>query len=355
VSDMRMPKMDGAELLGRVKAEFPGVIRIVLSGHAERESVMRALPVSHQFLAKPCDGEMLRSVIQRACGLYTLLESESLRRVIGSTEKLPSLPKVYWDLTQTMSHADVSSKDIAEVIQQDPAMCAKLLQLVNSSYFGLARTIVSVEQAIAYLGFELVRGLSLTSQIFCALDRMPRVPGMSFHALQQHGYLTAAVAKKLAPNAKLGDEAFTAALLHDTGKLILSAAVPESVAKAIAQSQESGRPMHVEELEVLGVTHAEVGAYLLGLWGLPVPVVEAVAYHHAPLTVASKGLDTLAIVHIADALVGAHFPSVADAAPVQALDPSYLETLGVSGMLPRWSEIAFEVVDEHQSSLRRSA
>jgi HD-like signal output (HDOD) protein len=345
VSDMRMPGMDGAELLSKVRAEFPNVIRIILSGHSERESVMRALPVCHQFLAKPCDGPVLRDVIERACGLHRLLESEALRRVVGSTEKLPSLPRVYWALTQAMSNPNVSPKEIAQLVHQDPAMCAKLLQLVNSSYFGLARRVASVEQAIVYLGFELVRNLSITAHIFSAAEAMPAVAGLSFESLQEHGVLTAAVARKIAPDARSADDAFTAGLLHDVGKVILTTAVPDRVAELIALSRKSGQPMHVTELQVLGVTHAEVGAYLLGLWGLPVPIVEAVAYHHDPTSVPHTTLDSLAIVHIADALVAGQFPSVAGAAPAPALDMAYLEALGVAGELPRWSALASAIVN----------
>jgi putative nucleotidyltransferase with HDIG domain len=243
-----------------------------------------------------------------------------------------------------MSNPNVSPKEIAQVVRQDPAMCAKLLQLVNSSYFGIARRVASVEQAIVYLGFELVRNLSITAHIFRSAEAMPAVAGLSFESLQEHGVLTAAVAMKIAPDAKSADDAFTAALLHDVGKVILTNAVPDRVAELIALSRKSGQPMHATELQVLGVTHAEVGAYLLGLWGLPVPIVEAVAYHHSPASIAHTTLNTLAIVHIADALVAGQFPSVAGAAPAPALDMSYLEALGVAGELPRWSALASHIV-----------
>jgi HD-like signal output (HDOD) protein/CheY-like chemotaxis protein len=349
VSDMHMPKMDGAALLRIVKEEFPGTIRIVLSGYAERDSLMRAIPVSHQFMAKPCDGPTLVGAIERACGLHALLESEVLRRLVGGTDKLPSLPSVYWELAQTMADPDVSAKEIATVVQQDPAISAKLLQLVNSSYFGLARRTSSVEGAIVYLGCDLVRSLCLTSQVFCAADRMPAVRGLSYGALQEHALLTAAVAKVIAPDAKKADEAFTAGLLHDIGKLVLAIAIPNRVAEILTSSLKDGRPTHVVELEALGVTHAEVGAYLLGLWGLPVPIVEAVAYHHAPTNVPHTSMDTLATVHIADSLVAPHDSSEPYDPSRPTLDPAYLEALGVASEVTRWSAVVSHLVERRNS------
>jgi HD-like signal output (HDOD) protein/CheY-like chemotaxis protein len=349
VSDMRMPKMDGPELLRRVKEEFPAIIRIVLSGHADRESVFRALPVSHQFLAKPCDGDTLAAVVERACSLHALLESEPLRRVVGSTERLPSLPQVYWELTQTMADPEVTPKAIAEIVEQDPAISAKLLQLVNSSYFCLARRISSVEQAIVYLGFDLLRALALTSQVFCAVDKIPGASNNFYTALQEHGFLTAAVARKMAPNAKAADDAFTAGLLHDIGKLVLTIAVPDFEPRGGSGADASKEPQYLEELAVLGVTHAEVGAYLLGLWGLPVPIVEAVAYHHTPQMVPPRGLDTVAIVHIADSLVSCLCPSPVDG-PSGGVDGSYIEAIGATAEeVERWSKLASEIVAQRET------
>jgi HD-like signal output (HDOD) protein len=340
VSDLRMPGMDGASLLERVKDEFPSVVRIILSGHAERDSAMRALPVCHQNLAKPCDGETLKGVIERACNLNVLLQNEDLRRVIGSTDKLPSLPRVYCDLTRAIAKPDVTPKQIAAIVEQDAAISAKLLQLVNSSYFGLARRIAAVEQAIAYLGIELVRSLALTAQVFDTAEKGPSIPGWSFNHLQEQCLLTANVARAILADSKQRDEAFTAALLHDVGKVILGLAAPDQFAKVVASVKSEPQPMHTKEREVLGVTHAEVGAYLLGLWGLPVPIVEAAAYHHTPAAVAQTGLDVLAVVHIADALVGAELPEIPGVVENWTLDPVYLEKLGVLGELPRWQGIA---------------
>ena len=122
VSDMRMAGMDGAALLGQVRNDFPGTARIVLSGHAEHEAVMRALPVMHQFLNKPCSTEALRGVISRTCALQELLHADTIRELVGKLERLPSPPTIYMQLTQALADPKVTSQRIAGIVEGDPAI-----------------------------------------------------------------------------------------------------------------------------------------------------------------------------------------------------------------------------------------
>jgi len=170
VSDMRMPGMDGAELLGRVKEEFPRTTRIVLSGHAEREAVLRAMPVAHQFLSKPCDAAVLRIAIERTCGLQGLLANEALQATIGALTTLPSVPQAYAELVQAAADPAMGARDLAELVQRDPAMGAKVLQLANSAFFGRAPRVTSLQEALSFLGVELVKGVALTANIFATLE-----------------------------------------------------------------------------------------------------------------------------------------------------------------------------------------
>jgi HD-like signal output (HDOD) protein/CheY-like chemotaxis protein len=339
VSDMRMPGMDGATLLRIVKDEFPGAIRIILSGHAERDAVLRALPVSHQFLAKPCEGSVLVNALERAMHVQDLLESEALRKVVGNTVQLPSLPRIYMQLTTAMADPDATPRTIAKLLERDPAVCAKLLQVVNSSYFGLARRISGIEPAVVYLGLDLVRSLALNAQLFSTLGAAPRLEGFSYEEVQERSLATARLAKRIVGDPKRQDEAFTAGLLHDVGAVLLALGVPDKVSAISKRARRDGVPLHVAEQEVLGVTHAEVGAYLLGVWGLPFPLVEAVAYHHFPWRVPQTGLDVLAAVHIADCLVDQASPLVGPA-ECPALELEYLDRLGVAREVPSWTSMA---------------
>jgi putative nucleotidyltransferase with HDIG domain len=338
VSDMRMPGMDGATLLTAVRDAYPNVARIVLSGQAERESLARALPVAHQFLSKPCDGEVLKVVIERACRLQKLLQDDSVRRAVGRLEALPSAARIYRELTEALAGPEVGLAQVAAIVERDPAMSAKVLQLVNSAYFGLAQHVTSATQAMIYLGAETMRGLVLTSQVFSLVDR-PGSSELSLEQLQQHSLLTARLAKRLAARQQVAEEAFTAGLLHDIGQVALAVSMRDPYAAVLRETRATRRPLHAVEAERLGVTHAAVGAYLLGVWGLPFSVVEAVAYHHQPSLVEAGDRDVLAAVHLADTLVEA-----ADGeAPTDGLDLPFLEASGWTAAVPKareWTELS---------------
>jgi len=335
VSDMRMPGMDGAALLGRIKDVYPKTVRIVLSGHAEREAVMRALPVAHQYISKPCDSETLRSVLLRACALQTLMSDESLRSIIGRVERLPSVSRVYIDLTEVLARSTPSLDDVVAVVERDPAMCLKLLQVVNSAFFGLPRRVAAMRDAIGYLGIDLVKSLVLAAQIFAAAEGAPGLDGGWLSAIQQHSMLVARVARKIAVSGS--DDAFMAGMLHDVGKIVLALADRDKVGLYASAARERGVAAYVIERERLCVTHAEVGAYILGTWGVPFGIVEAVAGHHEPRRMGSSCSDATTAVHVAEGLVT---ESEGDA-PVKGvlLDEAHLKELGLHKNLPAWGAL----------------
>ena len=342
VTDMRMPGVDGATLLRHVKETHPETIRIVLSGHAEREAVLRALPVAHQFLGKPCDAEVLRDVITRACALQTMMTDGALQRIIGRVEKLPSLSTTYVALTDVLARDAPSIDDVVGVVEQDPAMCLKLLQLVNSAFFGLPRRVSAMREAITYLGIDLVKSLVLGAQIFAAAEAMD-ASGGSLATMQRHSVLVARVARAISPSQG-GSDAFMAGMLHDVGRIVLKLADPAAFASVTAAALERAVPSYVVERERLGVTHAEAGAYILGSWGVPLAIVEAVAGHHEPQRVGSCSFDATTAVHVAESLVT---ESEGDEAPADApVDRAYIEKLGLLGKLPEWQDAARRTRDE---------
>ncbi len=333
VSDMRMPGMDGATLLGKIQAQYPGIVRIVLSGHAELEAVLRAVPVAHQFLSKPCKADLLKSVVDRACSLRTLLEDEAVRRTVGTIESLPSVPRVFAALTRALGDETTDAKVIAKIVGQDVAMSAKVLQLVNSAFFSQATTISSIEQAVVRLGFQMVKNLALTIEVFRESGSDQVISGFSIEAAQQHALHTAAIAKSLLTDRALSEDAFMAAILHDVGKLVLAKELPEKFSEAQSMAQCEGIPMHVAERRLIGISHAEIGAYLMGIWGLPYPIVEAIANHHEPMRVPGRdAFGILEAVYVADCLA-----NDAD------MDMNYLGTLGVQDQVETWREKANEL------------
>ena len=304
VSDMRMPEMDGATLLEQVQQRFPGVVRMVLSGYFEMEMAMRAVPVAHQYLAKPCDPEKLRLAIERACGFAAILTDEAARRVVGAIGRLPTLPRTCATLIEALRNPDVPIEEIGRIIEQDVGMTAKVLQLVNSAFFGLLQEVTTVRTAVSYLGLDVLKQLVLSVEIFRTFHPRQALPWFSIEAFQSHSRLAAAIAARLPADKKTAAAAVVAALLHDTGKLVLAARLPGPFERALETAAREGRPLHVVERELTGTGHAEIGAYLLALWGLPLPIVDAVCRHHHPAVTEADGpgLSVLAITHIADGL-----------------------------------------------------
>ena len=344
VSDMRMPGMDGASLLTKVKRDHPCIVRIVLSGHAEREAVIRAVTVAHQFLSKPCDGDVLRARIESMCGLQSLLHDPGILHVIGTFAQLPCAPKVFMQLTEMLAKEKVDVADIAQIVERDPAMAAKVLQLVNSEYFGLSQRISSIHQAVTYLGVELIEALAVSIHVSEGPE-LKSIPGFSIDRVQSNAFSMARLARRLASGAEAAEEAFAAAMLHDVGKIILALGMPDRFAETIRVAAETRRPAHDVERELLGLTHAEVGAYLLGVWGLPFRIVEAVAYHHTPSRAPGAASEILTTVHVAATMIDwANTLQMHPAECEDALDMSYLESAGCAVTLPRWREMAIAEV-----------
>jgi putative nucleotidyltransferase with HDIG domain len=351
ISDLRMPGMDGANLLKRVQAEYPEVVRIVLSGHAELEMALRAVPVAHQFLNKPCEPGRLVNVVSRACSLQALLSDDSVRSIVGKIDSLPSLPRVYSELVKVLADEDTSCRDVARILKQDMSMCAKLLQVVNSAFFRLSRTVTKIEEAVTYLGFGTIKQLALGIEVFRLGNGNPSLGGLSLEELQKHSMLVACIASGLFDDSKEKEDAFVAGMLHDIGKLLLAVELPDHVEKVVATMRAEGGAWHTAEESCYGVTHADIGAYLLGLWGLPCPIVEAVAYHHAPGHVEQEGFDILAAVYLANALAAEQMPPQISGikSEITAIEPAYLDGLGVGDKLDEWREMAKKMADDGSS------
>ena len=331
VTDMRMARMDGAQLLEVASMRSPGTIRIVLSGYAEERQVMRLVPLAHRYISKPCEPDRLEEVIERCLRLQELLQEPRIRAVVGRIRQLPALPRVYARLRELIAREDATASEVAEVISSDSAVTAKVLHVVNSAFFRLARPITRIEQAVVHLGFSAIRNLALSAEVFSAWPRATAVPpDFEPERLQDHARRVAAAAYALASGQPWADEALLAGLLHDIGYLILLQQCSQEMAEAIALAKARAIPLHEAERTVLDATHAEVGAYLLGLWGLPYTMLEAVAFHHTPQLAPASEFDLLAAVAVSQAITsGAEARHVtaaqADTTPVGA---AYLAAVG---------------------------
>jgi HD-like signal output (HDOD) protein/CheY-like chemotaxis protein len=309
VSDMRMPRMDGATLLAAVCERNPAMVRIVLSGQADEASALRAVRVAHQFLSKPCDSTLLRQVVERTGALHRTLTDLDLRAIVGGVVRLPSALHVFQELNDLLARDEASTDSVSAVVCQDPAMASKLLQFANSAFFASSRHIPDIRTAVIRLGMKTIKNLVLGVGVFDAVDSAALPAGCSIDELQRRAFTTARIASGIVANPEHADAAFMAGLVCDLGELVLASQATTRLVDAWTAAKERGVPRSLAEREVFGVSHAEVGACLLGLWGLPFQVVEAVAHHHAPERGAHPGLGLPQVVWIAACVAAAEDPS----------------------------------------------
>lgn len=342
ISDLRMPGMDGAALLELVRDRCPAAVRIVLSGQAEVRVMARAAAAAHRLIAKPCDTQDLASVIERSCTLQEIAARAELDPRAMGVSALPSAPRVCAELTELLASGGAGAADAAGIIKQDIAMAAKVLQLANSAYFGRRSPVSRVSDAVAFLGLDTLRAYVLHVAAFQESRILSPIPGFDLDELHRHCTRVARLAATLAAETGAGDDAFTAGLLHDVGLLVMASQDPDGLAGVLALARKQGRPVHRIEREEHGVTHAEVGAHLLALWGLPDTVTEAVAGHQNGQRL-KLPFDTVAAVHVANALVeeveAQHLPS---ASPPSEIHLAYLAQAGLEGRLAHWRELAVQ-------------
>lgn len=302
IVDIGLEEDDGVVALQRIRKEFPGVFRVVLSGSVDVSARSRAAVAAHRYLSKPCDAARLIAVVEQSLSVQGLLAAPAVRAAVGEIGALPAAPDSYVALTRALEDPRTTLPKLAAIVEKDVAVCAKFLQFANSSFFSLARPIADVQSAIAYLGLDLLRALVLSAG---ALGVFRPRGGQSFSAaaLAEHGLSVAEAARSLADGRIPSTDVFVTAMLHDVGKLVLSTHLPFQFDAAVARAEATHRPVHVVERELYGYSHAEVGAYLLGLWGLPSTVVEAVAFHHDPARLPHDALHLVDVVHAADFVV----------------------------------------------------
>lgn len=318
VTDMRMPVIDGAQLLARVKQLQPRAVRLVLSGQTDAQTALKSVFTAHQFLAKPCDPDKLRSVVKRCCDLNELLTADELRSLAGDVSVLPAAPTTYLALSNALADPQCGIADVARIIEREPTLCAKVLQVANSAFFGLPRAVSNATQAATYLGTLTLRDLALAMESLASAQRLKTVLPLSAHrAFQLNALSVALLARRwFASDARKADEAFVAGMLRDMGHLVLAAgnrSTPRS-----------------------GEDHAGLSAYLLALWGLPHGVIEAVAFHEHPERIEHESVEVVDVVHVADRIMSELAPSPFQASP--ALDASRLWRLGMSES--RFEELA---------------
>ncbi len=341
VSDMKMPGMDGAQLLEEVKKRHPEMVRFILSGYSDQELVMRSVGPSHQYLAKPCEPELLKAKLADAFALHELLASDAIRSVVTGMTSLPSLPDIYCSVVEELQLSDASIKAVGDLVEQDPGMAIKVLQLVNSAYFGISRQITNPAEAANFLGLNVIKSLVLSEGAFSQFDSSA-IKDLSLDTIKNRCLQVAQAARSITKAAggdnKMVDQAFLAGLLQDMGTMILASNAAEDFLRAHELAKNENVDISHAEKQVFGATHAEVGAYLLGLWGIDDDVVSAVAYHHRPGDLPTTQFSALTAVFIASTFIDATSVSQ-ELLPFSKDGLAYLEQLGLTDRLLEWQAI----------------
>lgn len=335
VADMRMPGMNGLRLLQVIKARFPDTVRVIVADRFDLRESVDPIGAAHQYLPKPCNPTLLADVVTRALSLRTTLRSDELTQMVTGLSNLPSIPALYARLVHLARSPDSSISDLAAVVAEDAAMTTRVIQLVNSALFGLRKTVTDARQAVSLLGLDNIVALALGSHVFTEMKNAA-AGGLDMQREHDRTMDVAAGAAAIALESGLdGDEASTfylAGMLHDVGRLILASHHPGRYRAAVPPSTPPRDIPGLERTE-FGVSHELVGAYLLGLWGIPDTVVEAAAHHHTPSESPVRRLDPLAGVHVAQAVADA-----GDADP--GIDMAYLAESGLAAEAGTWVEVA---------------
>ncbi len=344
VADMQLPGMTGAQLLDEVMQRSPKTLRFVRASMADQQAAMKCVGTAHQYLVKPSDAQTIGFALDRAFSLESWLPNDTVQKLIAQMKKLPSPPNLYFKIVAELQSPDASIENIGSMVAQDPVLSAKLLQVVNSAVFGLQLQVVSAAEAVMYLGMETTKALVLLAHTFSYFDKV-RTADFSIEKLWKHSVTTGKFAEQIAraegASVEIVGQSFTGGMLHDLGKLLLAANVPDGFKEALVKAREQKIHLWDAETGVFGATHGELGACLLGIWGLPMPIVEAVALHHFPIRFLSKQFCPLTAVHAAN-VIEHEVQAEAKDSLVAAADSNYLTELGLAERMDTWRDLCKE-------------
>ncbi len=300
ITDMRMPHMDGYELLSQIKGLYPRIIRIILSGYSDEKVVFKALQknIAKLYVMKPWDNDKLLIIIDQIFKMEEMLTSANLLTLINGTEHLPTIEESYQRILNLIEkESDLSL--IAQEIERDQSICSKILHVANSAYYN-ART-GSIKQAVTYIGLQNTKNLVLSTSIIEGFKSShvirDQVEEIWNHAFITNKILNFIYIKQL--NKKLPETLSTVGLLHNIGLVLFLSNFGQEYLRLLKTSRTEKKDITLYEQEQYSVTHNEAGSYLLNWWEFPYEIVEAAMYHHSPMHEKIINRELVCALHIA--------------------------------------------------------
>ena len=343
VTDIQMPGMDGVALLEEMQKIQPDAVRIILTGHASNDSYLRTIGPAHQFLSKPCDNQTLLDSIENALSLRQRLQSPEMRTLVANAKSLASPPDTYLQLQSLFNTPHYSPESVCKIVEADIALTTEVLKLTNSSYFAITQKVSSVSHAVRMLGMETLKALALFIGVYRGFDG-PRNQAENLKRLCHRSQQIGVTAALIAEYEKLPREVCHAVpsigMLSHIGTLILYANRPDEMKLVTDRVEQENIPIEKAEEEQFGAGHPEIGAYLLGLWGFPAPVIQAVAYHHRPMDLPHKEMNAVTAIYVAQHLTREIAIIDAGGAVESDIDLTYIEQIGKASRIEEWSSIA---------------
>lgn len=339
VAGLDLGEMSGSELLNAARKRYPDIVRFVLATEDDRSRVMKEVLGAHQFLTKPVEAATLKNTIERALDLDNWIASESMRSLVAKVRSFPTAPTIYLELLTALRNPNTTTEEVGAIITRDMAITTKLLQVLNSAYFGLPNKITDPAQAVGILGFDTLKSMVVAIKMLAHYDKL-KTAHFSIDQLWRHSTEVARHAKQIVMmhtgGRVMAETAFTAGLMHDMGKVVLAANFDEQYRGVQSLASKKDMPLWDVEKEIFGATHGEVGAYLLGLWGMPLELLEAAALHHCPSRSKYREFSALTAVHVANVLEYEIGGKQDSQAPL--MDEAYLEEVGVLDCLASWRQ-----------------
>jgi hypothetical protein len=303
---------DGPSLLQRVQQAQPEALRVLLlpSGFDARQGEHWAAHAAvQQVMAAPFSAADVRAAMRRVLTVRGLLRDPELRAELGEVSRLPASPSAYLSLRMLIADDGAGLDDALQVLKRDPVLAARVLRTANSALYSRGRSVNDLGAATQRLGLQTIAQLVLASEVFT------RLSGGGDGEMEARALRASVLAMRIARSPRDAGMAGSAALLADIGALL-----PGSMLNAPPLPSELGRAAPRVAL---------LGAGLMALWGLPMEMVEAVAFHHRPSMLKGRGLDVVGAVHLARALVGA-----------LPLDEAYVADAGLEDRLDAWRALA---------------